>query len=453
MKKVHIKTYGCQMNVYDSQRMADLLSPLGFEETATPEDADLVILNTCHIREKASEKMYSDLGRLKPHKEARQEEGKSQIIAVAGCTAQAEGAQIMKRMPLVDAVFGPQSYHKLPEIIARAMRSADKEERRGRGILEVDFPAESKFDSLPDARAQGPAAFLAIQEGCDKFCHFCVVPYTRGAEFSRPAADVLKEAKALVDQGVKEITLLGQNVNAYHGDGPGGGTWSLGRLIMEMAQRLPDLRRLRYMTSHPRDVDESLVAAHRDVGILMPYLHLPVQAGSDKILKAMNRQHTRDTYLRILDQFRNARPDIAFTSDFIVGYPGETEEDFEDTLRIVREVGYAAAYSFAYSKRPGTPAAALEHQVAEEVKKERLSRLQALLQEYQKAFNASMIGRTIDVLFERDGRYEDQLMGRSPYLQSVHVKAPKRLMGEILPVTITGATLSSLSGQLDIIDA
>lgn len=453
MKKVHIKTYGCQMNVYDSQRMADLLSPLGFEETDSPQDADLVILNTCHIREKASEKMYSDLGRIKPHKDARIEAGKSQIVAVAGCTAQAEGAQIMKRMPLVDAVFGPQSYHKLPEIIARAMRSADKNESGPRGVLEVDFPAESKFDSLPASKAQGPAAFLAIQEGCDKFCHFCVVPYTRGAEYSRPAKDVLKEAADLVAQGVKEITLLGQNVNAYHGEGLQGGVWSLGRLIMEMADRLPDLKRLRYMTSHPRDVDDTLVAAHKDVSILMPYLHLPVQAGSDKILKAMNRQHTRDTYLRILDRFREARPDIAFTSDFIVGYPGESEEDFQDTLRIVEEVGYAAAYSFAYSMRPGTPAAALEYQVAEDVKKERLTRLQALLQTHQKAFNASMIGRTLDVLFERDGRFEDQLMGRSPYLQSVHVKASKRLMGEILPVTITGATMSSLSGTLDIIDA
>lgn len=447
-KKLFIKTYGCQMNEYDSTRMADLLAPLGYAPTSDPADADLVILNTCHIREKATEKVYSDLGRLRPFKEDRLSQGKTQILAVAGCTAQAEGAEIMRRMPLVDAVFGPQSYHKLPEIIARAVRSSETGIKEGRGVLEVDFPPESKFDSLPQARPTGYTAFLAIQEGCDKFCHFCVVPYTRGAEYSRPAKDVIKEAKELVAGGVQEITLLGQNVNAYHGDAPGTGTWSLGRLCQELADQIPDLKRLRYMTSHPRDVNDELILAHKNVGILMPYLHLPLQSGSDRILQAMNRQHTFDVYRKTLDKFRQARPDIVFTSDFIVGYPGETEADFEDTLKAVEEVGYAAAYSFAYSKRPGTPASALDHQVPEDVKKERLARLQALLQTQQKTFNQHCIGQELPVLFEKKGRHEGQLAGRSPYLQSVYATAPERLLGQIISVKITGATLSSLTGEV-----
>ena len=452
-KQVYIKTYGCQMNAYDSTRMADLLAPLGYALVAEPKDADLVILNTCHIREKATEKVYSDLGRLRPFKEARTSKGLPQIIAVAGCTAQAEGGEIMRREPIVDAVFGPQSYHKLPEIIARATRAAQAKTGEGRGILEVDFPAESKFDALPEAVAQGHTAFLAIQEGCDKFCHFCVVPYTRGAEYSRAGLDIIKEARTLVAQGVQEITLLGQNVNAYHGAGPQGKDWSLGRLCLELSQEIPGLKRLRYMTSHPRDVDDELVRAHKEVDILMPYLHLPVQSGSDRILQAMNRQHTVDFYKKTLDKFRESRPDMVFTSDFIVGFPGESDQDFEDTLSLVRDVGYAAAYSFSYSKRPGTPAAALENQISEDVKKERLARLQDLIQNGQKAFNQSCIGRVFPVLFERNGRVPGQLLGRSPYLQSVHALGAPRLMGQIIPVKITSATLSSLSGEIVLEDS
>lgn len=444
------------MNVYDSGRMADILAPLGYGVTPTPEDADMVILNTCHIREKATEKVFSDLGRLKPHKDNRLAQGDSQILAVAGCTAQAQGAEILRRAPYVDIVFGPQSYHKLPEMLARATRaaslkmqglSAPREEALG--IIETDFPPEEKFDALPESKAQGATAFLSIQEGCDKFCHFCVVPYTRGAEYSRPVKAVLKEAQSLVQQGVREITLLGQNVNAYHGEAPGSGKeWSLGRLCQEL-ETLEGLERLRYITCHPRDVDEDQIEAHRTVSKLMPYLHLPIQSGSDAILKAMNRQHTAEAYRRLIDRFRKARPDMAFTSDFIVGYPGETDRDFQATLDLVKEVGYAMAYSFAYSKRPGTPASLLETQVPEDVKKARLAELQALLRDHQKAFNDACQGRVLPVLFEKEGRYPGQLTGRTPYLQPLHAPANKRLIGHVIPVKITSVEPNSLRGEID----
>tara|TARA_A100000171_G_scaffold51455_1_gene65806 strand:- start:3152 stop:4552 length:1401 start_codon:yes stop_codon:yes gene_type:complete len=449
-KKLFIKTYGCQMNVYDSQRMVDILSPLGYLAIDSPEEADMVILNTCHIREKATEKVYSDLGRLKPHKEKRRSDGKNQIIAVAGCTAQAEGAEIMRRAPYVDIVFGPQSYHKLPEMVARATRAVDldSDKKAGRGIVETDFPQEDKFDALPESKAEGVTAFLSIQEGCDKFCHFCVVPYTRGVEYSRPATSVLKEARDLVRQGVREITLLGQNVNAYHGEAPESGKeWSLGRLCRELGD-IEGLDRIRYFTCHPRDVDQDQIEAHRAVEKLMPYLHLPVQAGSDAVLKAMNRKHTADFYRKIIDQFREARPDIAFTSDFIVGYPGETDHDFKETLRLVEDINYAMAYSFAYSKRPGTPGALQENQVSDDVKKERLAELQLLLRSQQMAFNESCQGRIMPVLFEKEGRHDGQLIGRTPYLQSLHAKANKRLIGQIIPVKIVSVESNSLSGEI-----
>lgn len=451
-KNLYIKTYGCQMNVYDSDRMVDLLAPLGYRPVSSPEGADMVILNTCHVREKPTEKMYSELGRLHPLKKAREASGKKMVIAVAGCTAQAEGAVIMKRAPYVDIVFGPQSYHLLPEMVARATRAASKDQDNvpGRGILEVDFPVESKFDTLPEVKKSSKAsAFVTIQEGCDKFCHFCIVPYTRGAEYSRPVADVLKEVKAFVDQGVKEVTLLGQNVNAYHGASPKDSTkeWGLGRLIYAVAE-IEGVERIRYTTSHPRDVDEELIAAHRDVKKLMPYLHLPVQSGSDAMLKAMNRKHTVALYDEIIEKFRKASPGMTFTSDFIVGYPGETDKDFEATMDLVRRITFSQAYSFKYSRRPGTPGAALETQVPEDVKDARLAELQGLLREQQLAFNESMIGRTLSVLFEKKGRHEGQLIGRSPYFQSVYATASDRLMGEICDVEITDATINSLTGRL-----
>jgi tRNA-2-methylthio-N6-dimethylallyladenosine synthase len=448
-KKLYMKTYGCQMNVYDSARMVDLLSPLGYDSVDSPADADMSILNTCHIREKATEKVFSDLGRLKPFKDKRQAEGKSMIIAVAGCVAQAEGDEIMLRAPYVDMVFGPQTYHRLPEMIAQATRAASNIEGPGRGILDVGFPIESKFDSLPEVTTpQGATAFLTIQEGCDKFCHFCCVPYTRGAEYSRPVDAIFAEAQKLLDKGVKEITLLGQNVNAYHGQGPKGvGEWRLGQLMEHLAD-LKDLDRIRYMTSHPRDVDERLIAAHRDIAKVMPYLHLPVQSGSDRILQTMNRKHTAEWYLNVIEKLRKARPDIAFSSDFIVGYPGENAKDFEDTLALVKNVKYAQAYSFKYSPRQGTPAAALEYQVPEELKTERLEQLQALLREQQTAFNESLIGTIQAVLFEKPGRQPGQLIGRSPYLQSVHVRANPRLMGQIIDVKIVSATQNSLKGEI-----
>jgi len=444
-KKLFVKTYGCQMNVYDSDRMADVLAPHGYESSDTPEGADLVILNTCHIREKATEKVYSELGRLRALKDEAARQGRRMLIGVAGCVAQAEGEEIARRAPVVDLVFGPQTYHRLPEMLVRAL---DRDSPGGARVVDTDFPAEAKFDHLPEASGnRGATAFLSVQEGCDKFCTFCVVPYTRGAEFSRPAADVLAEARRLVAGGSAEITLLGQNVNAYHGVGPEGATCGLGRLIRALAD-IPGLQRLRYTTSHPRDVDDELIAAHRDVAALMPYLHLPVQSGSDRLLTAMNRKHTADFYRRIVDRLRDARPDLALSSDFIVGFPGETDQDFADTLRLVREVGFAQAYTFKYSARPGTPAADMGDAVPEAVKADRLSALQQLIGAQQVAFNKAAIGSVQPVLFERRGARPGQLIGRGPWMQSVHADAPDRLLGRVVPVRIIDGHANSLSGAV-----
>ncbi|GHD39965.1 tRNA-2-methylthio-N(6)-dimethylallyladenosine synthase [Thalassobaculum fulvum] len=444
-KKLFVKTYGCQMNVYDSARMADVLAPHGYEPGETPDGADLIILNTCHIREKATEKVYSELGRLRALKDEAARQGRRVLIGVAGCVAQAEGEEIARRAPVVDLVFGPQTYHRLPELLTRAL---DRDGPGGARVVDTDFPAEAKFDHLPEeSRGQGAAAFLSVQEGCDKFCTFCVVPYTRGAEFSRPAADVLAEARRLVAAGAVEITLLGQNVNAYHGEAPAGGVWGLGRLIRGLAE-IEGLERLRYTTSHPRDVDDELVAAHRDVPALMPYLHLPVQSGSDRVLAAMNRKHTGETYRRTVDRLRAARPDLALSSDFIVGFPGETDLDFADTLRLVREIGYAQAYTFKYSARPGTPAADMEDAVPEAVKAERLAALQQLIGAQQTAFNRSAAGSVQPVLFERRGARAGQLVGRGPWMQAVHAEAPDRLLGRIVPVRILDGHANSLSGAV-----
>ncbi|HEX6441209.1 MAG TPA: tRNA (N6-isopentenyl adenosine(37)-C2)-methylthiotransferase MiaB [Stellaceae bacterium] len=445
-KRLFIKTYGCQMNVYDSARMADLMAPLGYAPATSAEGADLVILNTCHIREKAAEKVFSELGGIRRLKETRTRQGSRMVIAVAGCVAQAEGEEILRRAPFVDLVFGPQAYHRLPEMVARAERAA------GSGILDTSFPVESKFDYLPEsATGPGVTAFLTVQEGCDKFCTFCVVPYTRGAEYSRPAAEVIAEARRLVTAGAREITLLGQNVNAYHGaappDGPNGGEWRLGQLIRALAD-IPGLARLRYTTSHPRDVDDTLIAAHRDVPALMPFLHLPVQSGSDRVLAAMNRRHTAEQYRRTVDRLRAARPDLALSSDFIVGFPGETDADFAATLALVRETGFAQAFSFRYSPRPGTPAAAAPDQVPEAVKAERLAEMQALLNAQQRAFNESCVGRTLAVLFEKPGRHPAQLVGRSPYLQAVHAELSADRIGDIVSVRIDAARPNSLAGAL-----
>ncbi len=443
-RKLHIKSYGCQMNVYDSHRMADTLAPQGFVETARAEEADLVILNTCHIREKAAEKIYSELGRIRKMKEAAAAEGRRVLVAVAGCVAQAEGGEIMRRAPTVDLVFGPQNYHRLPDFLARA--------ERGDKVVDTEFPVEDKFDfvaapSRDATRARGVSAFVTVQEGCDKFCTFCVVPYTRGAEVSRPAGKIMSEVARLADAGVREITLIGQNVNAYHGEGPDGLPWTLGQLLHRVAE-VPGLARLRYTTSHPCDLDESLIAAHRDLPGLMPFLHLPVQSGSDRILAAMNRRHTRADYLDALDRLRAAQPEIAFSSDFIVGFPGETEDDFAATLSLVEEVGFAAAYSFKYSPRPGTPAADMPGQVPEAAQIERLARLQEAIDRHQAAFNQGCIGRSVEVLFEKPGRYPGQLVGRSPYLQPVHVAASAALIGEVRRVAITGLDSYSLFGNL-----
>ncbi len=442
-KLLHVITWGCQMNVYDSGRMADVLAPLGYAPTPTPDDADMVILNTCHIRDKAAEKVFSELGRLRAVKQAREAAGRPTILAVAGCVAQAEGAEIIARAPYVDIVLGPQTYHRLPEMVARAARA-------GGGVIDTDFPAEAKFDHLPDSDTpQGVTAFLTIQEGCDKFCSFCVVPYTRGAEASRPAAAVIAEARRLLAQGTREITLLGQNVNAWHGEAPGGGSWSFGRLIRALAE-LPGLLRLRYTTSHPRDMADDLIDAHRDVPQLMPFLHLPVQSGSDRILAAMNRRHTADDYLRLVDRLRAARPDLALSSDFIVGHPGENDVDFAATLALVRRVGFAQAFSFQYSPRPGTPAAGASLQVAEPVKYARLQTLLALLREQQAAFNVASCGLVLPVLFTGPGRRPGQLSGRSPFLQPVHVDGPISLIGQVAPVTIVDGRPNSLGGTLNL---
>ncbi len=453
MKKLFIKTYGCQMNVYDSARMADVLAPAGFEKTAVPEAADLVILNTCHIREKAAEKVYSELGRLRAIKDAAAGRGRTMLIGVGGCVAQAEGEEMQSRAPFVDIVFGPQNYQDLAQMVEDAAR--------GGAVLKTDFPVRPKFDSLPEVRRDGKtAAFISVQEGCDKFCTFCVVPYTRGAEYSRPAADIIAEARALVAGGVSEITLLGQNVNAYHGEAPGRaaprsapgqGEWGLGRLIRDLAG-IDRLARIRYTTSHPSDMDDDLIAAHGEVDALMPYLHLPVQSGSDRVLAAMNRRYTVDQYASVAERLRAARPDIALSSDFIVGFPGESDTDFEATLNLVRRLGYAQAYSFKYSARPGTPAAERPDQVPDTVKSARLTRLQTELKSQARTFNEACVGRVMNVLFDRPGRHRGQMAGRSPYLQAVYVTQgdgeAQALRGRILPVRITEAHANSLAGTL-----
>jgi len=443
-RKLHIKSYGCQMNVYDAQRMVDTLGGEGFVETASVDDADLVILNTCHIREKASEKVYSELGRLRVAKDEAARQGRTMKIAVAGCVAQAEGAEIIARAPTVDVVVGPQSYHQLPDLLKRAAR--------GERAIETEFPADDKFDHLAppqrDAiRARGISAFVTVQEGCDKFCTFCVVPYTRGSEVSRQVSKIVDDVKRLVDNGVREITLIGQNVNAYHGAGPDGRSWSLGRLLSHLAA-IPGVARLRYSTSHPNDVDDSLIAAHRDLPELMPFVHLPVQSGSDRILAAMNRKHSAADYQKVVDRFRSARQDIAFSSDFIVGFPGETEQDFRATLALVAQIGYAAAYSFKYSPRPGTPAADMLEMVSAAEMDERLERLQTLIDSQQSAFNKAAIGTTVDVLFERPARNPGQIVGRTAYLQPAHVMAPDEIVGQVLPVRIDSLERYSLLGAL-----
>jgi tRNA-2-methylthio-N6-dimethylallyladenosine synthase len=441
-RKLFVKSFGCQMNVYDSHRMADTLAPEGFVETNAPEGADLVILNTCHIREKAAEKMYSELGRMRKLKQEAAHEGRKVLIAVAGCVAQAEGQEIIRRAPAVDLVVGPQSYHRLPHLVARAA---------GERIVDTEFPVEDKFDFLASpsnekTRARGVSAFITVQEGCDKFCTFCVVPYTRGAQVSRPVDKIIAEARRLADAGVREVTLIGQNVNAYHGEGPDGRAWTLGRLLHRVAD-IDGLARIRYTTSHPCDVDDSLIAAHRDLAQLMPYLHLPLQSGADRILAAMNRRHTRADYLRVVDRMRAARADLALSSDFIVGFPGETEQDFRATVDVVEDIGYAGAFSFKYSPRPGTPAATMQ-QVPEEMKAERLHRLQAAINRQRAAFNAACQGRTLDVLLDKPGKREGQLVGRSPYLQPVQIMAPASRVGEIVAVRITEIGSNSLFGTL-----
>jgi len=435
MKKLYVKTYGCQMNAYDSVKMADLLAPLGYAASDTPQGADMVILNTCHIREKAAEKVYSELGRLKSLKAEKARQGGRMLLAVAGCVAQAEGEEIVARQPAVDLVVGPQSYHRLPEMIARTARQAGH-------ALETDFPALEKFDSLMPPASSGISAFLTVQEGCDKFCTFCVVPYTRGSEQSRPPADILREARQLADKGAREIVLLGQNVNAYAAEG-----WGLAKLCDAIAE-IETIARIRYTTSHPRDMADDLIAAHGANPKLMPYLHLPVQSGSDTVLEAMNRQHSGDDYRRLIERIRAARPDIALTSDFIVGFPGESDADFEATLQLVRDIGYATAFSFKYSKRPGTPASTMRKQIPEDVKAARLDVLQKLLLKQQYAFDDSQIGKTVPVLFEKTARDMGQIMGRTPYLQPVHVHADASLIGQIAEVRIARRTANSLHGAL-----
>ena len=435
MKKLFVKTYGCQMNAYDSAKMADLLAPLGYGATDAPAGADMVILNTCHIRERAAEKVYSELGRLKQMKAAKAKDGGKMLLAVAGCVAQAEGEEIVARAPQVDMVVGPQSYHRLPEMIARAARA-------GGHALETDFPALEKFDSLEPPQSSGISAFLTVQEGCDKFCTFCVVPYTRGSEHSRSPQAILTEARQLADKGARELVLLGQNVNAYDGDG-----WSLAKLCDAIA-KIDAIARIRYTTSHPRDMGDDLIAAHADNPKLMPYLHLPVQSGSDAVLDAMNRQHTGDDYRRLVERIRAARPDIAMTSDFIVGFPGESDADFEATMGLVRDIGYATAFSFKYSKRPGTPASTMRKQIAEDVKTARLAALQKLLLSQQYAFDDSQIGKILPVLFEKVAREPGQIMGRTPYLQPVHVKTDASRIGQLASVRIEKRTANSLHGVL-----
>jgi tRNA-2-methylthio-N6-dimethylallyladenosine synthase len=443
-RKVHIKSFGCQMNVYDSHRMADTLAPAGYSETADAAEADLVILNTCNIREKAAEKVYSEIGRIRVMKEEAAAQGRDMLIAVAGCVAQAEGREIVRRAKTVDLVVGSQNFHRLPEMIARA--------QGGERVVDTEFPADDKFAALaaPRAeaiRARGVSAFVTVQEGCDKFCTFCVVPYTRGAEVSRPVEQIAAEVARLAAAGVREVTLIGQNVNAYHGPDATGTAANLAKLLYRIA-RVPGIARLRYTTSHPRDMDDDLIAAHAELAALMPYVHLPVQSGSDRVLAAMNRKHTRADYLDIIARLRGVRADLAFTSDFIVGFPGESDADFDATLALVEEVGFAGAYTFAYSPRPGTPAADRDDQVPDAVKTERLHRLQALIARQQHDFNACFLGRTVEILLEKPGKLTGQLVGRTPYLQAVQVMAPRALIGEVVPVTITLIGTNTLFGEL-----
>ncbi|AEI88416.1 MAG: tRNA (N6-isopentenyl adenosine(37)-C2)-methylthiotransferase MiaB [Candidatus Midichloria mitochondrii] len=442
-KKLSIKTYGCQMNVYDSIRMGDLLKPHGFEVVADTysEDLDMIIFNTCHIREKAAEKVYSELDKVKKKKTIRNKNGQEMIIVVAGCTAQAEGEEVFRRAPYVDIVVGPQSYQNLPVLLEQVRREK-------KWAIDLEFKENDKFDLLPEHdELKGPSAFLSVQEGCDKFCHFCVVPYTRGSEYSRAVPVIHREASKLVSLGAKEINLLGQNVSAYHADIEGE-QWNLGKLIKHLA-KIKDLQRIRYTTSHPKDMlDSDLFAVHKDEPKLMPFLHLPVQSGSDKILKAMNRQHTGDFYFKIIDKFREYKPDMAFSSDFIVGYPGETDQDFQDTLDLVKRIGYAQCYTFKYSPRPGTPASVLENQVPEDIKSERLYILQELLAQQQLAFNQSMVGKVLPVLLQKDGKKEGQLIGKSPYMQSVFIVAPKEKEGQVVNVSITAGFQNSLAGVI-----
>ena len=439
-RRLHVITWGCQMNVYDSGRMEDVLLPLGYSPATSAADADMVILNTCHIRDRAAEKVFSELGRLRVVKDERARQGRSTIIAVAGCVAQAEGEAILTRAPFVDLVVGPQTYHRLPELVARASRQAG-------AVIDTDFPVEQKFDFLPEASARpvGPTAFLTVQEGCDKFCAFCVVPYTRGAEASRPVGAVMDEARRLVAGGAREITLLGQNVNAYHGEDADGRAATLASLVERLAS-IPGLARIRYTTSHPRDMDDDLIRAHRDIPALMPFLHLPVQSGSDRVLRLMNRGHDRDLFRRLVDRIRVARPDMALSSDFIVGHPGETDADHAQTMSLVHEIGFASAFSFKYSPRPGTPASSLASQVPEPVKDERLQALQALLRAQQASFNADLVGRVVPVLFTGPGRHPGQVSGRSPYLQPVHGAGDAVSMaGRIVPVRIVAASANSIA--------
>lgn len=439
MKKIYIKSYGCQMNVYDSERMYELMKPHGYKISQNYEESDLIILNTCHIREKAAEKIYSELGRIAPFKKKSNIKGKQLNIVVAGCVAQAEGKEIIRRQPIVDIVVGPQTYHRLPEILNRLSNKQRK-------IVDTEFPVENKFDELKKIRINKNAvAFLSIQEGCDKFCSFCVVPYTRGAEYSRPVLDIISEAKNLILQGAKEICLLGQNVNAYHGLYKNR-SMSLSELIMEIAN-LSGVKRIRYMTSHPADMSEDLIVAHGKVDILLPYLHLPVQSGDNNVLEFMNRKYTVESYIKIINKLRNVRQDMAFSSDFIVGFPGETKDAFNNTLNLVKEVNYCQAYSFKYSRRPGTPGSVLKGQVAENIKDERLSELQNILNEQQLSFNNRFIGKSFDVLLERIGKKDNQLVGKSPYMQAVHVKTKNHKIGDIVKINILRADKNSLEGK------
>ena len=438
----YIKTFGCQMNVYDSGRIANILQSLGYKEAERIEEADLVIFNTCHIREKAAEKVFSDLGRLNLIREERENQDKKTIIGVVGCVVQAEDEQIWKRAPFVDFALGPLTYHRLPEILAKIKR------KQGDFVIDTEFPVEAKFDYLPENTSTTSCSYLAIQEGCDNFCTYCVVPYTRGAEYSRPVEDVLKEAQRLIDSGSIEINLLGQNVNSYHGEDKNGKERGLDYLLRKLAE-FDKLKRIRYTTSYPADMSDEIIACHKDLDKLMPYLHLPVQSGSDKILKSMNRRHTSGDYLKIVEKLHKANPNLRMSSDFIVGFPGETDEDFKATLNIVNQVKYIQAFSFKYSRRPGTPAALMPNQVEEKIKKERLEILQNLLFNYQNQFNQSCIGKTMPVLFESQGRHKGQLIGRTPYMQNLHANIPADQLNKIVNVKITAATTNSLSGKME----